>query len=169
MIIVMLSHESFIVFTIFIGRSTRFPVSLFYLILTLCRVNSMNFNKRISFFLLFLFSVLLGHSLVPHHHHTEIVFGTIHKECPVEHNQHQDPERKPLHCHAFNNVDFFEERSITSNQQLKIVVTLVIPVTQLSFDIVLSDRTHLYAHLDLPVQPDRYSGAISLRAPPASA
>ena len=129
----------------------------------------MNFNKHISFFLLFLFSVLLGHSLVPHHHHTEIVYGTIHKECPVEHNEHQDPERKPLHCHAFNNVDFFEERSITSDQQLKIVVTLVIPVTQLSFDIVLSDRTHLYAHLDLPVQPGRYSGAVSLRAPPASA
>jgi hypothetical protein len=128
----------------------------------------MSHNKHISIFLLFLFSVLLGHSLVPHHHHTEIVFGTIHKECPVEHNDHQDPESKPLHCHAFNNVDFFEDSSVINQQQPKVIVTLMTPVKELSVEKAPSKGKYRYADMNLSFQSVRYSGAVLLRAPPAS-
>ncbi len=126
----------------------------------------MNRIKQISLFLLLGFSVLLGHSLVPHHHHTEVLPGTLHKDCPVEHKDHHDSDDNPLHCHAFNNVDFFKVSPVTSGHQPKILVTLMIPVTQLSIETPPETSSYRYAGMKLPVQSVRYSGAISPRAPP---
>jgi len=122
--------------------------------------------KHISLFLLFGFSILLLHSLVPHHHHAEVLSGTVHKECPVEHNDHHDSDNQPWHCHAFNNVDLYNYSSTISQHPSKVMVKLIIPVPELSVEKPPSKREYLYSGINKQYRPVRPPGIISLRAPP---
>jgi len=68
-------------------------------------------KKRISLLLLVCFSVLLGHNLVPHHHLIEAPLMPAGTPCAGECEEHHDPRCDPLHCQAFNGLDFFKSES----------------------------------------------------------
>ena len=90
----------------------------------------MNKRVHISFLLLLSFSILLGHSLVPHHHHAEIVERTIDDHCPVEHNDHHCDEEAPVHCHAFNDLTFYKISGQDVLQKVKILSEVPILVDE---------------------------------------
>jgi hypothetical protein len=57
--------------------------------------------------LLFLcFSAFLAHSLIPHHHHAELVIIQPGESCPIKHKDQNHPGDHPSHCHAFNELAF---------------------------------------------------------------
>jgi hypothetical protein len=68
----------------------------------------MSMGKPISVFLLLSFLIMLGHSVIPHHHHPEVVTNIFTDSCPNQHEDHQDTETNPEHCHAFNDLIFFK-------------------------------------------------------------
>ena len=126
----------------------------------------MNGKKQISLLLLLGFSVLLGHSLIPHYHHSDILFGTILGKCTPGHDDHHDSGKSPVHCHAFNNVDFFKNSQTSVQQEPKKISTLMLLPTQVTTEETSACCTNSYICLKLPGQSIKYSGAVSLRAPP---
>ena len=119
----------------------------------------MSGRKQISYLLLLGFSVLLGHSLVPHHHHAEI----------LEHKAHHASDDHPFHCHAFNNVAFFKESPSHLQHRVREISTLMIPLTQYVMEPPAAFGLYRYISLIIPDKSFKYCGAISPRAPPVSA
>ena len=126
----------------------------------------MDGRKLISFLLLLGFSVLLGHSLAPHHHHSGIPVGAVTDACPEDNDGHHDSDENPLHCHAFNNVDFFKDSPTNIQQEPKVISTFMLPFTKITAESPSAFGTLRYICLKLPDQSIKYSGAVSLRAPP---
>ncbi len=68
--------------------------------------------KYISVLLLVNIAILIGHNLVPHHHHLSSATFPISNECsdkqefPGTSHDHQDEDSFPNHCHTFNNLAF---------------------------------------------------------------
>ena len=129
----------------------------------------MSGRKQISFLLLLVFGVLLGHNLVPHHHYADILPGPINRDCPIEHKDHLDSDNHPLHCHAFNNVAFFKDSPSNLQQKVREISTLMIPSTQCVPEPPASFGLCRYLCLTIPDKSFKYCGAISPRAPPVSA
>ena len=70
----------------------------------------------IAILLLFCFSVVLVHGMVPHHHHHGVVAESS-ASCCDEHHNHHDPhndhdqftsDAHPHHCDAFNEIAFYK-------------------------------------------------------------
>ncbi|MEN8229411.1 MAG: hypothetical protein ABFS38_14730 [Bacteroidota bacterium] len=113
----------------------------------------MDGKSSISFLLLACFSVFLGHNIVPHHHHTESV------NC----------EHHPMHCHAFNGVDFIKYSHSDLKQPVKIIPALTLSVSKMVLEPPSMFESQQYICLKLPDKTTRFRGAISMRAPPVSA
>ncbi len=62
--------------------------------------------KFISFLLLVNILILVGHNLMPHHHHVASVTHPSSHECPVTNQEHHDGNSGSKHCHAFNDINF---------------------------------------------------------------
>jgi len=129
----------------------------------------MSIRKQISFLLLLGFNILLGHNLVPHHHHAEILPGALNRDCPIEHEDHHDSDDLPFHCHAFNNVAIFKNSPSHLQQQVKEISTLMVPQRQCVMEPLAAFLSYRYICLTIPDKSLNYCGAISLRAPPVSA
>lgn len=65
--------------------------------------------KFISFLLLLSILVLIGHNLIPHHHHVAAAGHPSSHECPTEDHDHQNDEGP--YCHAFNDISFVKYNS----------------------------------------------------------
>ena len=125
--------------------------------------------------LLVCFSVFLGHNLVPHHHHSEVLNNPISTDCPIEHgDQHghdhdsdAEANKLPTHCHAFNDVVFKKYNSPIvkpwSNQVLVKLVSSQTIVPEVPLDLVSSQ----YIFLKLPCSSHTDIGTRALRGPPA--
>ena len=140
----------------------------------------MKVYRHIAILLLICFSVFLGHNLVPHHHHSEVLANPLPGQCPIQHADHhacdqdQQPEGKdhqsedhPLHCHAFNDVVFEKHHS-----DLVKPLTCITLVTFTSFADLLSDpqstrEIYLREDLKIPDKTVELSGSRVLRGPPA--
>lgn len=135
----------------------------------------MNIKRYIAGLLLVCFSVFLGHNLVPHHHHSEVLNNPISTDCPIEHeDQHghdhdsdAEANEHPTHCHAFNDVVFEKYNSSIvkpwSNQVLAILVSSQTIAPEVPLDLVSSQ----YIILKLPCSFRTDIGTRALRGPPA--
>lgn len=139
----------------------------------------MKVYRHIAILLLICFSVFLGHNLVPHHHHSEVLASPLASDCPIQHtdhhacdqDQHPDGEERhsedhPIHCHAFNDVVFDKHQS----QPVK-PLTCVTLVTFSSLADLLSypPATHeiyLLEGLKIPDKTPELSASRVLRGPP---
>ena len=130
---------------------------------------AMSGKMHISLILLFCFSILLGHNLVPHHHHAEILPKAINADCPIEHKDHHASDNHPFHCHAFNNVVIFKDSPSHLQQRLREISKLIIPLTQCVMEPPAAFEGYRYICLTIPYKSFKYCGTISPRAPPASA
>jgi len=133
---------------------------------------TMNGFRYISFLLLLSFSVYLGHSLIPHHHHAEVVPSSINGDCPIQHEDnhknHHDADDHPWHCHAFNNVDFYKYNARGIQPQVRMIQSMLIPASVTLLDLQPVIVSTGYTCFKIPDKSIECSGAISLRAPPVS-
>ncbi|MEZ5107256.1 hypothetical protein [Mangrovibacterium marinum] len=122
-----------------------------------------------SFFTFLAGLIILAHTVVPHHHHSEITHSSKEESACETPAQGQNPEKTDSHCHAFN-VLVSEKTSTTSLNQLSdhfnffpagIIVQSEIPPVK---DIT----TTIFGNHAIFIKQFFYT-AHSLRAPPAIA
>jgi hypothetical protein len=126
----------------------------------------MNAKKYISLLLLPCFSVFLGHNLIPHHHHSEAINLVVDDHCPVDHEDHHDSDDHPMHCHAFNGIDFVKYNSPDVLQPVRIISTLAVPEARIQLEPSSTLKFHSYLCLKIPDKSIDFFGSNSLRAPP---
>lgn len=121
-------------------------------------------KKHIATLLLICFSVLIGHSIIPHRHHPELAVG---QKCPLEHNDQRSSGEHSGHCHAFNGLAFFNA-GIATVPKIHTSTPLVIEIQNL--ELIVPQRViNLHVPLkilDPSVVPDAF---LSLRGPPSIA
>ena len=79
-----------------------------------------NYNNKISIFLLVIGLVMFFHSLVPHDHHYDNHIETTHEE----HQEKDASGNEPLHCHFLN--DIIVNQASTSNQTVVKQISLCV-------------------------------------------
>lgn len=130
----------------------------------------MNSNQYISILLSSIFAVFLGHNLVPHHHHSEIVSVPVSSECPVEHGDHHegdhDTDHHPIHCYAFNDVVFDKYSSPQIQPQAKVIQYMTVADSMTNPDAPVNAGISGYICLKIPDPAAWYVGARPLRGPP---
>ncbi len=136
----------------------------------------MEVNRHIAALLLVCFSVFLGHNLVPHHHHSEVVSSPIANECPLDHSdQHgqehpgdpgTDTEKHSTHCHAFNELVFEKYNTQTIRPWISGIPSMLIPGKPALPEENQKPVLQTYTVLKIPFRPEIYLGSRDLRAPP---
>ena len=127
----------------------------------------MDGKRYISFLLISCFSVFLGHNLVPHHHHAEIVAIAINEPCPIDHDDHHDSDDHPIHCHAFNSLDFVKYSHSDLIQPIRPLSAFVVPDPKLQLEPDVTLEFQWYICKIVPDKSIDIHGANSLRAPPS--
>ena len=131
---------------------------------------NMKVYRHIAILLSICFAVFMGHNLVPHHHHSEVVSIPVSSECPVEHGDHHDEdhdaESHPIHCHAFNDVVFHKYGTSNIQPQVRMILEMI-PSESISVqDPPVISGTFRYLCIKIPDKSFQTFGARSLRAPP---
>lgn len=126
----------------------------------------MDAKKYISLLLFTCFSVFLGHNLMPHHHHSEAINLVVDDHCPIDHEDHHDSDDQPMHCHAFNGIDFVKYNSADVLQPVRIISTLAVPVARIQLELSSTLKFQGYLCFKIPDKSIDFFGANSLRAPP---
>jgi hypothetical protein len=123
-------------------------------------------KNHIGQLLLLCFSVFLGHNLVPHHHHSELIIPHPGDSCPIEHEDHRATCDHPAHCHAFNKVAFNKvESSVWQEDSRK---TTVQPIAYSTAPVCMSGapKNLAYSLLKVPLFMKFWGGPAAARAPP---
>lgn len=55
--------------------------------------------------------MMVGHSVIPHHHHTDSIFSHKENHCPSSEKEQKDRHDSPFHCHAFNDTDWYKQNN----------------------------------------------------------
>jgi len=126
-------------------------------------------RKHISFLLLLSFSILLSHNLVPHHHHAEILESAIDDDCPVEHNDHHCDEEAPVHCHAFNDLSFYNIGGQYVLQQVRIIYDAEILIAELVNEDPNTFVTGRILNFEVPPSLPGNFSSLTTRGPPVFA
>lgn len=123
--------------------------------------------KYISYLLLISILILIGHNLVPHHHHVASVDHPSSHECPAEEHDHQNDEGQD--CHAFNDLNFVKYTPSGLPDPADISWDFLCkdpgPVDKPDFD----SPKQLHPLLKLPPVSAELTGNHSLRGPPVFA
>ena len=119
-----------------------------------------------SFLLILSFSVLLGHSLVPHHHHAEVVMNPVDDHCPADQNDHQDAEKTPFHCHAFNEITFYQNSDLDIQKRVRVNISMELLYAELKG--YPNTVGTCIAPQIIPIELSWYNGSFSTRGPPQS-
>ncbi len=122
--------------------------------------------KFISVLLLVNIGILIGHNLVPHHHHVALVNHPSSHEClPGDHENH-DEDSGSKHCHAFNDIQFV----MYNQSQLPMpadIFSLLISADPGQVPEPQSGIANTIQPAQNPaVLTAKYSGKLSLRGPP---
>lgn len=122
--------------------------------------------KLISVLLLINIGTLIGHNLVPHHHHVAMVNHPSSHECPTDDHEHHDEDSGSKHCHAFNDIIFVKY----NQSQLPIPADLSSLMISADPGQVLEPQSGKASSIpprrNPAVLPSEYSGKLSLRGPP---
>ena len=122
--------------------------------------------KLISVLLLVNIGTLIGHNLVPHHHHVAMVNHPSSHECPAGDHDHHNEDPGSKHCHAFNDIQFVKY----NQSQLPVpadLSSLMIGTDSLQVPEPQSGMANtIHPRQNPAVLPSAYSGKLSLRGPP---
>ncbi len=129
----------------------------------------MDGKRYIAPFLLICFSIFLGHSLVPHHHYAEIGATFMAGVCPADHEDFHDEQPSPLHCHAFNSLDFVNYSPTKILQPLRVISFWLVPDSSVELEQPPESGLILNISPKIPDKTIKYIGAISMRGPPVIA
>ena len=111
---------------------------------------------------------MLGHSVVPHHHYAEAAIHILTGSCPIQHENHQDDESNPEHCHAFNGLLFFKSDVSDIQKKSRGVSLFADPVNKFISGLFREKGIYVNLHLHIAAL---LSGCIennSVRGPPES-
>ncbi|MEN8156168.1 MAG: hypothetical protein ABFS10_04405 [Bacteroidota bacterium] len=138
----------------------------------------MRVKNQIAIILLISFSILIGHNLVPHHHHAEVLTTPQSDSCPIDHHDHHDHDDDDdddngdtgtKHCHAFNNIDFVKynhtEVSIPEKASVNLIIDHSTTLPDPHADLVSAQQICL----KLPIRPAPFLNLHFMRAPPSMA
>lgn len=139
----------------------------------------MTFKRYIAGLLLICFSVLLGHNLIPHHHHSEVFHSPITSDCPFEHGDthahdhdagaDHDADEHPKHCHAFNELVFQKHSVPVLRPWTGILTAMMVPGQLILNQEEQPGSPYIYAvHKPICITTV-YPGSKDLRAPPVFA
>lgn len=148
-------------------------------------------KKYIPVLLLLCFAVIPAHNMVPHHHHSGVIYPVHGEACPEgDHDHqdgpqddhqsdhqnnhqkdHQDDHRKahPVHCHAFNEISFYKNvlPGISGPSELPVLYAIYAAPAD------ACNETHALKNTIVPPTVPYYSrycgNQISLRGPPSAA
>ena len=123
-------------------------------------------EKYIGQLLLLCFSVFLGHNLIPHHHHSELIITHPGESCPIEHEDHQTSANQPAHCHAFNQVAFNKVESLGMQEDARKFITHTIAFIAADLHKPEASRTLLDIPLKINLPLTSWGGTSAARAPP---
>lgn len=123
-------------------------------------------KNHIGQLLLLCFSVFLGHNLVPHHHHSELIMTHPGESCPIEHEDHQTSADQPAHCHAFNEVAFNKVESSGIQEDTRRIITHAIAFISADLHITEASKTLLDIPLKSTLPLTSWGGTSAARAPP---
>jgi hypothetical protein len=133
-------------------------------------------RSYISFILILCFSVFLGHSLIPHHHHAEQGPTPLFTDCPLDHddNHHHSDEADadhqeqapPQHCHAFNDLVFQKYNAQQLPKVSRDCLSLFVSQTVLETQALAKDSSSPFIRIKIPDKLLSCKGALALRAPP---
>lgn len=139
----------------------------------------MKVHRHISLILTLCFSVFLGHSLVPHHHHAEQVHVPLSSDCPIDHEDRLPPgdetdpdhhgHEHPLHCHAFNDVVFHKYNPVQVPEVSRDISKLFVALTIQAAPDLASENSAPFIQIKIPDKLLACKGALSPRAPPIHA
>jgi ABC-type nickel/cobalt efflux system permease component RcnA len=132
----------------------------------------MRVQRYISTLLLVCFSAYLVHSLVPHHHHSEVLHDSV-TNCPFDHEDshahEHNADEHPTHCHAFNDV-VFKKHMAPKFRPLAGSMQILFVTRQLKLPVEIQGHTlYKYVALKLPCRTANDLGSRDLRAPPVFA
>jgi len=126
-------------------------------------------------FLLLANSILLGHSIIIHHHHPLAIEGVLHAEHESEHfhQGNQDNSLKnelgiPEHCHLFSSNELYLTFISQSDQSIKkqqLTNYFLIGSEQVELD-KISETNYISCDLTLFTKPLCKQGTIIPRGPP---
>jgi len=89
--------------------------------------------------------VILGHEVIPHHHHVDMFPEADTECCPHNTQEHPDSDHHPVHCHAFNELAFYKT-SLPGTSQPVVVPTLfsagVDPAGCMNIELALTGIKH---------------------------
>jgi hypothetical protein len=126
-------------------------------------------RRDISILLLLSFSVMVGHSVIPHHHHSEIVVKTVTDPCPVDHEDHHNTDEGDGHCHAFNELLFNKTDLFDILKDSKRLSLHAAAISEITKTCLLDNKFYIYFPLKIPGPSVSCFGSVTLRGPPASA
>ena len=122
--------------------------------------------KFISVLLLVNIMILIGHSLVPHHHHMVSVTHPSSDECPESNHEHHDEDSNATCCHAFNDISFVKYKfaQVPIPEKLSSFIIIADPGATGEPDPGISDALRF---IPKPIiSSPQLSGSLSLRGPP---
>ena len=144
----------------------------------------MKINRIIAIIITVSFAVFLGHNLIPHHHHCEVVSMPVSSQCPVDHSDHHGDshdadhntdcntehsgEEHPIHCHAFNDVVFDKYTPSDIQPRVRVVQEILHAETIYAIEASVIDGSARSLCFIIPDLSFQLVGGRSLRGPPTA-
>jgi hypothetical protein len=110
--------------------------------------------------------ILIGHNLVPHHHHVAFVNHPSSSECPTTHPDHHDKDSGSRHCHAFNDIKFVKYNHSQLLRPVTLSLFVIIEDPGTIPDPFTGPATVARLPLKSPGYSAEHAGKHSLRGPP---
>jgi hypothetical protein len=125
-------------------------------------------KQYISLLFLFAISLVLAHSIIPHHHYGESCVTNNCFNNQAIHGQSEKHSKGPWHCQAFNHVVLIEQQSPVKFRPFLSEQILPDGNQLMGAIVVLESETKYYTYFREPVT-DPLVSLSPLRAPPALA
>ncbi|MBT3208447.1 MAG: hypothetical protein HN704_10295 [Bacteroidetes bacterium] len=124
----------------------------------------MNFRKHI-LFLLVIYSMVVLHDLVPHHHHFDFYTEVedCENECETNHHSDEHDHSTPDHCHAFNDIQFYDKSNVR-HSDIKQIFVLVL-LNEFQYFVLKNETIHKTLRLFVSYKPPELLRYF-LRGPP---
>lgn len=120
----------------------------------------------ISLFLSVSLVLIVGHAVIPHHHHTDILLSHETDHCASDNSGEGNSKDLPFHCHAFNElnwVDNSDDNELYTHELEQITITAY---SQINFKIFFDINLSAFEFVDIPLNEQYFNCQKGRRAPP---
>ena len=112
---------------------------------------------------------MVGHSIIPHRHHSVAVIKSVTDPCPVDHEDRHDAEGGKGHCHAFNNLHFNKTDLSEILQKSERASLQPVITWEIAIGFLIENESNIYSPPKIPDPIPSCMGSISKRGPPVFA